>query len=106
MRKMDWLYRLGYTSEGYLSQYLYAPLRTASAIRLLELQPGQRTSPIQCELVQTSLQDSVRYEELSYCGGDVRQTKDVSCSGRRVPVTKNLHAALVNLRYPDGKGML
>jgi hypothetical protein len=106
MRKMDWLYRLGYTFQGNLSQYLYAPLRTPTAIRLLELQPGRRMSPIQCELVQTSLQDSVRYEALSYCWGELHQTRQIACSGRSVPVTNNLYIALENLRYPHETRML
>jgi hypothetical protein len=63
-------------------------------------------SPIRCELVQTSLQDSVRYEALSYCWGELHQTKQIACSGRSVPVTNNLYIALETLQYPDETRML
>ncbi|EUC46542.1 hypothetical protein COCMIDRAFT_35895 [Bipolaris oryzae ATCC 44560] len=87
------------------------------SIRLLRLLPSEdKTAPIQCELFHYSLQESGRrthpYEALSYVWGSLDNLHSVfihehnpksgygSTSGNDLSVTRNLHAALIRLRYP------
>lgn len=104
MRILDYLYRLALTSEGDLSQLIYAPLRSSRSIRLLQLHPGKpgyRNSPVECELTLASVGDGQKYEALSYTWGSWDNTKTVKCDPIDVKVTKNLYAALTRLRYRD-----
>ncbi|KPM41495.1 hypothetical protein AK830_g5080 [Neonectria ditissima] len=70
-------------------------------IRLLVLQPGADTDPLQCQLQVASLLSAPPYEALSYVWGLGQNSLSVSVDGHDVPVTDNLHAALRRLRYPD-----
>ncbi|RKK77250.1 hypothetical protein BFJ71_g16774 [Fusarium oxysporum] len=98
---LEWLYRLGYTFQGNLSQYIYPPLRTRDAIRLVELLPGGHDKPLQCRLDVANLADTPKYEALSYCWGDPIQTREIHLNEKPFSVTTNLHSALSKLRYAD-----
>ncbi|KAF1969679.1 HET-domain-containing protein [Bimuria novae-zelandiae CBS 107.79] len=105
-RIWEWPYRLGHTFSGNLYQYIYAPFQPPINLRLLELRPGHRSSPIECELFNTSLEETPSYEALSYHWGNVNDTTEIVCNGRDFPITSNLRAALLDLRQPDRKRAL
>ncbi|OCK97465.1 HET-domain-containing protein, partial [Cenococcum geophilum 1.58] len=87
-----------------MSAYCYSPLLPGpGSIRLLRLMPHKnKTAPIQCQLVNYSLQESGGgthlYEALSYLWGDPKETLPISIDKHNLPVTVNLHAALSCLR--------
>jgi hypothetical protein len=67
-------------------------------IRLLELLPGDDSGHIKCTLSDgISLDDAPPLAALSYVWGDASDTTPIEVNGRRVPVTKNLSAALHNV---------
>ncbi|KAK2007358.1 HET-domain-containing protein, partial [Colletotrichum eremochloae] len=73
------------------------------AIRLLRLEKG-RHSVIACEVFQVFLDDrgcGVAYEALSYTWGPPELTQEIRVNNKKLPVTENLHEALVRLRHPD-----
>lgn len=87
--------------------YTYKPLDGPfDAIRLLLLQPAPfRTSPIQCQVIETSWRQEVArdsvgkgYSALSYTWGDTSQKSRIEIDGRYFYVTKNLEQALRHLR--------
>lgn len=64
-------------------------------IRLLELLPGDDAGQIKCRLSDgISLDDTPPFAALSYVWGDASDTTPIEVNGLRVPVTKNLAAAL------------
>ncbi|KAK0617709.1 heterokaryon incompatibility protein-domain-containing protein [Immersiella caudata] len=79
-------------------------------IRLLHLRPDRdRDGPLKCQLVDYPLQNMGKraclYEALSYCWYQSEKPnlvsekpKWISIDGRRLPITKNLHDALLRLR--------
>ncbi|CZR69913.1 uncharacterized protein PAC_19813 [Phialocephala subalpina] len=88
-----------------MSPYRYSSLLPGpDSIRLLHLVPHEdKTAPIQCQLVNYSLQESGggthQYEALSYVWGDPKETLPISIDKHDLPVTENLHAALSRLRH-------
>jgi len=79
------------------------------ATRLVELLPGSKDGLVQCRIVPVRLGDALDmpiYEALSYCWGDPEITEMISCDDIMVPVTRNLEAALRNLRLGDQTRML
>jgi hypothetical protein len=87
-----------------MSHYQYPPLSPGSdSIRLLRLMPHKdENAPIQCELFEYSLQESVKgthlYEALSYVWGSPETSESISIDKHNLPVTANVHAALSSLR--------
>ena len=87
-----------------MSPYRYSSLLPGpDSIRLLRLIPHEnKTAPIQCQLVNYSLQESGGgthlYEALSYVWGDPKETLPISIDKHDLPITVNLHAALSRLR--------
>jgi Heterokaryon incompatibility protein (HET) len=92
------------TSFYAISQYRYSPLSPGpDNIRLLRLMPHKNErADIQCELFEYSLQDSGEgthlYEALSYVWGSSDKPRSISINKHDLPVTVNLHAALLRLR--------
>jgi hypothetical protein len=70
-------------------------------IRLVELLPGIDTDDINCKLQVVTLDDSPKYEALSYVWGDINITRDIIIDGQAFPATINLETALRHLRKPD-----
>lgn len=83
-----------------MSEYQYSSLPGGS-IRLLRLMPHQGAL-IQGELFDYSLVDSDKgshlYEALSYVWGDWDNTQSIAINNRNIPITANLHEALLSLR--------
>jgi hypothetical protein len=88
-----------------MSQYRYSPLPLGpGSIRLLRLMPNEdETANIQCELFNYSLQESDKrthpYDALSYVWGGSYKPRSISVDEHDLPVTGNLHEALLRLRY-------
>ncbi|KAH0558888.1 hypothetical protein GP486_004482 [Trichoglossum hirsutum] len=83
------------------NQPLYLPLLESHVIRLLHLEPGAPDDPVVLRLALVELEHAPDYEAISYVWGSPTITKRITCNGRPLDVTVNLHAALVRLRYPD-----
>jgi len=74
-----------------------------SHLRLLRLQPGDADDDIECTLETVTYEDSDnRYEAISYCWGDAKDTVPLACNGVQTLVTRNLHGALRRFRPPRG----
>ncbi|MCJ1254829.1 hypothetical protein MMC24_002645 [Lignoscripta atroalba] len=85
--------------------YIYTPLPDTRSIRLVELYPlHARVSldgEMHCRIRTVNLDDAPPFMALSYAWGSSILAKSVQCNGYTLPVTQNLHAALVWLRqYP------
>ncbi|KAF4334845.1 heterokaryon incompatibility 6 OR allele [Fusarium beomiforme] len=85
---------------------LYQPLTGDREIRLLVLEPGARTDPLECHLINAELSWRTRFEALSYAWGDDTTGYQLSCSGHNVDVRANLHNALLDLRHSTQRRVL
>lgn len=88
--------------DGLENPYRYFPLPPGS-IRLLRLMPHKdKNACIQCQLIDYPLQElgevTHLYEALSYVWGDPENPRSISIDKQSLPVTANLHAALLRLR--------
>ncbi|KAK1242545.1 hypothetical protein MKX08_005357 [Trichoderma sp. CBMAI-0020] len=83
--------------------YTYSHLSEGN-IRLLKLLPHRDiTSPLQCSLIEYPLQDLFEsnhhlYDSLSYAWGSPDKTRSISIGDCYLPITTNLHVALLRLR--------
>lgn len=73
----------------------------SNQIRMLHLLPGSQKDPIRCVLGTVFLDDSPKYEALSYAWGDPLDCRSIEVDGRTKSVTVNLYHALRRLRYPQ-----
>lgn len=73
----------------------------AGELRVLLLAPGQKGTPIQCEMHIISSPQSAQFEALSYVWGGTKKSHTISCNGFDFAITESLHTALQHLRYPD-----
>lgn len=73
-------------------------------IRLLKLLPHRdKTGPLQCSLIDYPLQHLTEsnyhlYDALSYAWGSPEKSQSISIGNFNLPITPNLHAALLRLR--------
>ena len=58
-------------------------------------------SDVECSLEIVKLDDAPPFEALSYCWGDISYTREIVVSSTTFAVTRNLYAALSELRYPN-----
>jgi hypothetical protein len=84
---------------------VYEPLdQTTQEIRLLQILPKQwegslgNHPQIHCKILHSPLAQAPNFNALSYCWGDPQDPKLILLDGISVPVTKNLHSALLKLR--------
>ncbi|KAB5566285.1 hypothetical protein GE09DRAFT_1055859 [Coniochaeta sp. 2T2.1] len=78
---------------------IFRPLNpAANEIRLLKLLPGKTGDPVSCMLDVFSLDDSPKYDALSYVCGDPADTRRILVNGLSHNVTVNLESALRGLR--------
>ncbi|KAL8405165.1 hypothetical protein RB594_009892 [Gaeumannomyces avenae] len=98
-----------------MAMYTYRRLDTTkSSIRTMRLARAKDESePIWCDLDMTVLSDGeerggpgVSYEALSYTWGDASTPQHILVNGGVLPVTANLHRALVHLRLPTSDRVL
>jgi hypothetical protein len=74
--------------------FIYHPLKSPSSIRLIELQPGGFDDPLECRLVESSIEGKIPYEAISYVWGDVKDLTAITCDNGILNITKNLAGAL------------
>ena len=67
-------------------------------IRLLALLPKAMGDQLQCTLKPAALEDSLRYEALSYCWGPKSPECGLLCNGINITIFPNLYSALMHLR--------
>ncbi|KAF4841105.1 Heterokaryon incompatibility protein 6, OR allele [Colletotrichum siamense] len=78
----------------------YTPLPSKSSFRLLELLPSSsRAAPLSGRLVQSDITYQPDYEALSYVWGDASPGDHILIGDHTVPITTNLHSALIHLRH-------
>ncbi|CAI6097243.1 unnamed protein product [Clonostachys chloroleuca] len=82
-----------------MASYPYSSL-PPNTIRLLTIHPGSPHDPVSCGLDHADVRQPPKYEALSYCWGDPKDTTPITCDGIPFNVTKSLHSALVRLRLP------
>jgi hypothetical protein len=81
--------------------YTYTSLQHTDSIRLLELLPGVKGSPLSCNLTEVQRSNSPKYEALSYAWGEpvFSHTVQEVISNARLSITVNLHDALQAIRH-------
>ncbi len=80
------------------SSPLYQSVLLGRNIRLLEIEPGDPDSTLQCSLVETPLKDASPYYALSYVWGDSEDRRSIICNRQLKEVTTNLHSVLHQYR--------
>ncbi|RMJ09839.1 hypothetical protein CDV36_010530 [Fusarium kuroshium] len=96
-----------YTLDEAPNPLVYLPLDlTSNQIRMLHLLPGNWEDPIRCVLNTALLDDSPKYEALSYAWGDPHDRRLVEVDGKKKSITVNLYHALRRLRYPQDERRL
>jgi len=80
---------------------IYNPLPQGDYLRLIVLHPGNNDDEIECELeIETHRCAKDRYAAMSYVWGDPRDTVDILCNQRIVPITRSRQGALRQFRHP------
>ena len=105
---MDFANRLLISTQiGYNEAYKHAPLETPKSIRLLRIQPGEKTDVISADLFEAILTENPVFEALSYTwqldsevGKPREEIEDrpILVNGKVLRVTMNLYHALLQLR--------
>lgn len=84
-----------------LEPYQYEVLPTQTSFRVIELLPGQQGNPIACLLHIGDWSNPLKYEAISYAWGDTSARAPITCHGKRLEVTQNLHRGLIQFRLQD-----
>jgi hypothetical protein len=87
-------------------RFIYAPLESESHIRLLNILPGRLASAFVCKLIHVPINQSSRYEALSYVWGEQTQQDTIDCNDRLLDVGKALSSALYRLRLYETERLL
>lgn len=77
---------------------LYRAPLTQDSIRILQLHPGLENETISCSFAVVDLAEAGDFDALSYCWGSVAADRQIICNGQSFHPTKNLYAALHQLR--------
>jgi Heterokaryon incompatibility protein (HET) len=85
--------------------YMHKPLKNETSLSLL-LKKGRNKDPLECELIEFSIDTVAIYEALSYACGPKTPQKCILCQGKKLPITESCEAALLHLRYPFGGRLL
>jgi hypothetical protein len=67
-------------------------------IRLLQLLPGSKITPIQCRLLKVSLDNHPVYETISYAWGSPDDVRSINVDGKSMDIPANLESAFQQLR--------
>jgi hypothetical protein len=82
------------------SEYVYAPLTSATSVRYVKLRPG--VGRIRCEIFEARTDAAVAYTALSYAWGSDANPRTIRCSGTHyLTVGSNLYQALWHIRHPS-----
>ncbi|TVY23582.1 Heterokaryon incompatibility protein 6,OR allele, partial [Lachnellula hyalina] len=75
-------------------------------VRFLKLLSGLESEPIQCELVESGLDNALGFEALSYVWGDPKIRQEIQCEGSEFSITANLYQALQHLRQSSSARLI
>jgi hypothetical protein len=89
-----------------LKEFQHSPLRHKSSIRILELLPGRRGSPLRCKVIEKQLEFCGSYEALSYVWGEPELMKTIAQGKEVIRITRNCSIALHHLRKSKGSRFL
>ncbi|KAH8752360.1 heterokaryon incompatibility protein-domain-containing protein [Hyaloscypha finlandica] len=84
-----------------MSEFIYSPIpASGDGFRILRLRPGSPDDSVECDVINARLDSSnlLSYDALSYCWGDPDDRETITVHGREQHVTRNLQAALRQLR--------
>jgi hypothetical protein len=85
----------------------YKPLSSASSMRVLQLVPAKTSHvPLECRLLETSLNSPSEYKALSYVWGDENDPSTITCDGAQLSITRNLESALRRFRHETNEVIL
>src|SRR5437016_725887 len=84
-----------------VDQPLYVELLQGFTVRLIELEEGEPDSEISIRLLIAELDFAPQFEALSYVWGDPNDRLPITCNGRTIFITVNLHKALRRTRCTD-----
>ena len=101
-------FNISYFAESQMAQsYQYRSLSSPRAIRVLELLPAASLHrKLHCGLVETSVDDPLPFDALSYVWGYPQGDKPLICGGQTILITENCELALRYLRRKDRKVLL
>ncbi|KAH8725610.1 heterokaryon incompatibility protein-domain-containing protein [Phaeosphaeriaceae sp. PMI808] len=87
----------------YSHTYEYTKFAHIDSIRLVELLPGPRDSPLACNIIEVRKSEKPVYEALSYAWGDpiFPHRLEEALSKSHVAITSNLHTALHFIRHEN-----
>src|ERR1700761_2294258 len=88
-------------STSTADQPLYTELLKGFTVRLIELEEGEPEDEISIRLLIAELDYAPQFEAVSYVWGDPNVRTPITCNGRPLNITLNLHAALLRARYND-----
>jgi hypothetical protein len=77
---------------------VYDSLPAGQFIRLIELHPGNRQSPIVATFKVVELLEAPAYDAISYVWGDPSNKGSITCSGQPFSITASLLLALLRVR--------
>jgi hypothetical protein len=80
-------------SRSSLLHFEYQALPPRS-IRIIELEPGERSEPFHGNFIVASIDDDVEYDALSYMWGEAAPVDRVVVNGAAIPIAWNLARAL------------
>jgi hypothetical protein len=80
-----------------LPQLVYDPL-PPRCIRILVLELGERSEPLEGHFIVASIEDKVSYDALSYVWGDPVPVHHIVINGAAISIARNLALALLCLR--------
>jgi predicted nucleic acid-binding protein len=81
-----------------ITNYNYTRLAVPNEIRLVQILPGETSSPMLCEILHTSLGSHASYEALSYTWGNLDSSLTIRVNSSALVVSRNLYEALQRLR--------
>ena len=93
-----------------MEKYVYEPLSSHHAIRVLIVEPAQTVdAPLRCSLKEallqheTTMERCMMYDALSYVWGTMAGDRPLLCDGRALLITPNCDSALRHLRDKQNK---
>ncbi|KAH7381934.1 heterokaryon incompatibility protein-domain-containing protein [Cadophora sp. MPI-SDFR-AT-0126] len=81
---------------------IYEAPVTENSIRIVHLLPGHVDEPISCTFDIMDLEKVESFQALSYCWGSEHAHRPLFCNGQPFTPTRNLYAALKQLRLTSG----
>jgi len=85
---------------------MYGSTLADRRIRLLRIESGSGDEVISRSLIEAALDEARAYYALSYTWGDPHQIRPISCDGKGLEITTNLHSALWQLREQRAVSLL